>query len=164
MSNMFVGIFVQRPAPEVKQYLSTDSFIGLLGVASFSDGLTAVFDNSPRSKPIADSEVERLARKLSTNFSRGLLIDYNDQVGYRSAKIYENGECVKEFDADDELWIPLSENGEPNLKASPVRSSEFLEDEEYETVKDALDLGFEAFGAGSWSALVDFFGKGGLDY
>ena len=130
MSNMFVGIFVQRPAPEVKQYLSTDSFIGLLGVASFSDGLTAVFDNSPRSKPIADSEVERLARKLSTNFwenfSRGLLIDYNDQVGYRSAKIYENGECVKEFDADDELWIPLSENGEPNLKASPVSKGVWL--------------------------------------
>ena len=50
------------------------------------------------------------------------------------------------FGEDDELWVPLDENGQPDLSAAPLAVDDLLDDEEYATLKNAIDLGLEEFG------------------
>ncbi len=159
MSNAFVGVFVRSSVDLVNERISGERLRNLVAVAPFSDNVTVVFQKDSFSEAFAEAEFERLARELSLHFSVSLLLHFNDQVGYRSAELYENGASHREFGPDDELWVQLAENGELEQDSPPLKLTELVEDEEYGTFKSAVDLGFEAFGDGSWPALVSFFPK-----
>jgi len=71
---------------------------------------------------------------------------YDDRVGLRESIVISDGARVT-FGAGDELWVPLGEDGHPLATARALRHTELQDDEEYATIKDAIQLGLDRFGA-----------------
>ncbi len=159
MSELFLGCFIRGDESVVLEFLANDRLVDSLGVATFSDVLSVVFVRQLRSCTIPDNEIDRLARSLSTRFSDALIVDYDSRLGYRQTRIYASGELRRSFDKDDELWVPLDESGEPMKEAPALKCADLLEDEEYETIRDAIDLGFEAFQSGNRAEFKAFIPK-----
>jgi hypothetical protein len=79
---------------------------------------------------------------------------YDNSCGYRRAVVYEGGRVRRELGEDDELWVPLSANGEPMRQATPLRLDQLRDGEEYECVRSAIDLALGEVGADVDSAVV----------
>jgi len=98
--------------------------------------------------------IDQLAVELSMELGKALVVRYDDRVGLRWAGLYEGGEAVREFGEDDELWVPLGEDGEPVVDGLQLKYSELDPDEEYATSVNAIEAGLLAFGRGSWQDLA----------
>ena len=99
-------------------------------------------------------EIDGLAEHLSNVTGRALVLRYDSRLGHRSSRLYIDGRQIRAFGEDDELFVPLDDDGEPVLSARPVRRDEFEAGAEYETVRNAIQLGMDALGVGDWKALV----------
>ena len=91
--------------------------------------------------------VRQLALDASRLFDRALFIVYNDQTGDRYSEYMENGRSVAEFGAQNELYVPLNEKGEPETEHRPLQHRELVKDVEYETIRNAIQLGLEGIGS-----------------
>ncbi len=160
MSEVFLGIVVRGIVPAVAEVLTDDPLNNILVATRFSDDFLIVWvKNPPAATRISDGEFDRLSRELSRRFSSSLYLNYDSRLGYRESQLYEKGDSRLGFGLDDELWVPLREDGELDRSAPPMKVSELQEDEEYGTIKNAIDFGFESFGGGSWSGLKSFISQ-----
>lgn len=102
-------------------------------------------------------DIFEIAVYLSTKLETVLLIRYDSRISYRSSTLYREGKKIKEFSEEDELFVPLDEDGEPLTDNQRLKQSDFLPDEEYETVMNAIQLGLESINIdpGKWEKLVD---------
>jgi hypothetical protein len=73
-------------------------------------------------------------------------IAYYDRVALRQASLYADGALKQTFGADDELWVPLAEDGYPVTTAEPLRVNQLAAGEEYETLYNAIDLALSEAG------------------
>lgn len=92
------------------------------------------------------SEIEYVASQISLSFSKALLIRYDDRVGYRESIVFQKGYSIKRFDLADEIWVMLDDGGEPivNGKQFTIEQIEDDDDDEYETICNAIQLGLES--------------------
>jgi hypothetical protein len=68
----------------------------------------------------------------------------------REATLYQEGELIRSFGEEDELWAPMDANGDERPDAPRCPGSAVPEDEEYAFVWDGIDAGLEAAGFRSW--------------
>ncbi|MBV6626708.1 MAG: hypothetical protein KI793_27855 [Rivularia sp. (in: Bacteria)] len=96
----------------------------------------------------SESEIDCVASQISIICSQALLIRYEGRVAYRESTVFQEGYPIKKFDLDDEIWVMVDENGEPiiNGKQFRVEQIEDDDDEEYETIYNAIGLGIEYIG------------------
>jgi len=99
--------------------------------------------------------MDDLARELSQLLGRALVVRFDSRIGHRSSALFEHGSLSRAFGEQEELFVPLDERGEPTAGAAPVRRWERDPDAEYETSKNAIQLGLEALGAGEWEQLFE---------
>ncbi len=83
---------------------------------------------------------------LSTLAGVAVAASYDDSAGHREACLASGGVVIRTFGTEDELWVPLDEDGEPIITAEPLKTSQLLPAEEYETIQNAIDLAFRAAG------------------
>jgi hypothetical protein len=83
---------------------------------------------------------------LSAHAHTAVAFAYNDQIGLREAVLFTDGRTVREFGAEDELWVPLGEDGKPAPNVLPLSIGQLVPGEEYETSHNAIDLAFMAAG------------------
>ena len=93
------------------------------------------------------------ARKMKEGNFEFLEVWYNDQVGLRYSRHFKNG-LARDFAEDDELWVPLNEEGNPVLSAHRVRKREFKDGDEYDCVYDCITAGLHSFGLSSDSRVL----------
>jgi hypothetical protein len=119
---------------------------------ALGDGLWAFLPISARSDRPSLEALAGLALEISAAHGHALLLQYDDRSGFRSAALYRDGTLARVWSEADELWVPLDEEGEPMTSSQPLRTEELVQDgdQEYETIKDAIQLGLEAFGAPAW--------------
>jgi hypothetical protein len=108
-----------------------------------------------KEKEACAEELERVAAVLSESLGKTLLVRWNTTVGYRTATLYVNGELALSFGQDDELWVPLDEEGELIRDQGIFHVKDLDPDTEYDRLKSAADLGFDALGRGTSSELQD---------
>ncbi len=154
MSEIFEGVVVpavggRAPAPAGRP-APLELSIARLGPDAF-----VVYRSDARHAAAFTDRTEALAEGLSEVVGRALLVRYDSRIGHRSACVYEHGNRVRTFGEDDELFVPLDEEGEPILSADPVTRSEFEDGEEYETVRNAIEQGLDALGVAEWDSLLD---------
>jgi hypothetical protein len=118
--------------------------------------VTLMYHQAPRDDYRFAEEMDEIAVGLSTRLGAVLVFEYDSRVGHRASRVYKDGELTATFGEADELWVPLDEQGYPILTADRLHTGELLNDVEYETVENAINLGLKTVGAGDWSDLHDF--------
>jgi hypothetical protein len=126
---------------------------GELVYVQIAPDVSAVYVSKSDPRGVFLDEVWDVAVSLSRTFGKSLLVRYDDRVGYRSAVYFVEGVEEAVYAADDELWVPLDDEGDLVLSENPIHKTEFDEDTEYETIENAIQLGLKRFGVGEWAAL-----------
>jgi len=87
-----------------------------------------------------------VASELSAPTGVAVAAFYDDRVAHREAWLFSGGAATRSFGAADELWVPTDERGEPIATAEPLTFDRLDPGEEYETVRNAIDLALLAAG------------------
>jgi hypothetical protein len=122
---------------------------------SASSDIVSVSTKFPRTDAFGQ-EIEQAAARISEQAGSALLVRYDSRAGIRESKLFQRGTLVRTFGPADERWAPTDEHAQPIRNGPTFGLDELDPDEEYATVRDALDQGFEAFGAGSRELLDEF--------
>jgi hypothetical protein len=112
------------------------------------DDLTGIIICTDSNRLFNDMFAE-LARKISTEFNKILLVKYDDRIGYRQSFLYVEGILKNEFTAKDEIWVLLDEEGEPLLDkyfSSIQVENDDDEENEYQTLYNSIELGLNELG------------------
>lgn len=101
-------------------------------------------------------ELEIVAALLSARCSGVLLFHIDTRVGFRYCVYYRDGDPVEAFGVEQELYVPLTDSGEPDWGAPKVRYADLDPDPkaEYATAVNAVDLGLKRLGTGSWQDVL----------
>jgi hypothetical protein len=98
----------------------------------------------------ATEEIEDLAKALSLEFGKAVAVHFDEMLQVRDATLYQQGEFIRSFGEEDELWAPMDVHGDVLPDAPHCSGSAVPEDEEYAFVWDGIDAGLEAAGFRSW--------------
>jgi hypothetical protein len=100
--------------------------------------------------PVEAEVIEDLAKELSRTFAKAVAVHFDDMFQVQESTLYQDGESIRSFGEEDELWAPTAENGEVAPDAPRCPGNAVPGDEEYALVWDGIDAGLEAAGFRSW--------------
>ncbi|MBK8067618.1 MAG: hypothetical protein IPK27_08280 [Rhodanobacteraceae bacterium] len=143
MSVVFEGILLSKPRTSAAK-IQAEINISMQVVEISLEVL--ILHRSNRDENQFTAEVDSLSARLSHDVEFALLIRYDSRIGYRSSACYEAGQKISEFTDRDELYVPLNEDGLPDNSVTPLRVDQLSDELEYETCKNAIQLGLERIG------------------
>lgn len=159
MSEMFEGAICRCPAATARAHAA--AMVNPISIEAFElpDNLLVVCQSSPRRSSAFADDMDCFTCEISKSITKALLIRYDSRVGHRSSRLYVEGHLKREFGQNDELFVPLDEKGEPITTGPHIKFNEMVANEEYETIKNAIELGLSEFGSGSWTDLKQLIGR-----
>jgi hypothetical protein len=98
----------------------------------------------------ATEEIEDLGKALSQEFGKAVAVHFDEMLQVRDATLYQQGEFIRSFGEEDELWAPMDGNGDVLPDAPRCPGSAIPDDEEYAFVWDGIDASLAAAGFRSW--------------
>ena len=161
MSTIFEGVLCVIPFDKIQSISSQISSQLKLKTEKINDDLSCLSRiEEDRINWIFSPEMEYVASQVSVLFYQAILVRYDDRVGYRESIIFQEGYPIKSFNSADEIWVMIDENGEPidNGEKFTIEQIEDDDDEEYETIYNAIQLGLELLGinANAWREVHSF--------
>ena len=109
------------------------------------NNIFGIIEADQRKAPSDAESLASLAEQLSSRLGAVLLTLYDNRSGVRFAALFDR-DGVREFGAEDEHWVPLTENGTADISGERMKLHELEEDREYDCVLSAIDLGLRALG------------------
>jgi hypothetical protein len=155
MSSIFEAILSPAEPERLLQVLEPLEISLHLALSSLPGGLTAAVREDPRHEYAFTEDLDGIAEALSKTLGTSLVVRYDDRIGHRSSKLYRDGELIRSFGEDDEVYVLLDEDGEPIPEGERFSLQDLDPDEEYETIKNAIQLGLEGLGRGDWPSVFD---------
>ncbi len=159
MSEVFEGFLASVAPGHLKNVVDETGVVVPLAFASLEEGTAVCYRVDPRDALVFSEAMDRIVSNVSKSIGRSLLVRYDSRTGHRSATLYDRGEVEGDFGPDDELFVPLDEEGDPVRAAVPLPRAALDPDEEYETHRNAIELGISALGVGTWPALLAFMSR-----
>jgi hypothetical protein len=101
-------------------------------------------------RPQAAQEVEDLADELSLELGCAVAVHYNDQVGVKTAMLSQDGEPVRYFGDEDEVWVPFGDGDELVTDGARYPGDALPEGVECDCIRTAIDAALEAAGFQGW--------------
>ena len=123
-----------------------------LGIEELAQGICVAYREDARAQAAFAPAMETLAAELARHLQWVLLVRYDSRIGHRSSAVFKE-RTQSTFGDADELYVALDESGMPVLSAQPLHVDELRSDEEYETVKNAIQLGLDAVAVNQWERL-----------
>jgi len=159
MSEVFEGFLCMVPEETLRPMVQSITSTLSLTIEKLNE-YTMVYRNDPRSQAIFTEEIDGVAAHVSRNVGKTLVIRYDSRIGHRSSRLFEDGMLQCSFGAEDEVWVPVDEEGLP-VKDGPVyKETELLPGEEYETIQNAIELGIQEMPQTlGWQDLLRFITK-----
>ncbi len=156
MSAVFEGVLVPRTVAgtsgaNLKKYCESQMGEIRIGLAVLDEEVSAIIRVGDRNAPFSD-EFDELGSALSSTFGRALVVRYDSRIGHRSSSYCEGGNELCRFGEEDEVYSPLDDDGA--ITGVRVSFDELDEEEEYETIENAIELGLRRLGAGRWEDLL----------
>jgi hypothetical protein len=156
MSYVFEGVICSCSREQIKEIFNEISFPVKdveLSVLPVTDNLYII----QHYKRFFYTELDGVAIQVSRFFGCSLLIHYEGRVGYRSAELYQDGKLVKSFNEADEIWVLVDDDYNLLVDGPYLKVDELGDDPEveYATLKNAIELGLEAFGYGDYRTVFD---------
>jgi hypothetical protein len=152
VSEVFEGVIVPVQAASFAEARGREQGL-VLETQHFDGDLSAIYRSDPRVQAVFSPIMDTLAAEASKRAGRALVARYDSRMGTRSSALFENGQQKQLFGEADELYVPLDESGSPVDGAKPLTVANLDPNEEYETTVNAIQLGLQALGGGSWKEL-----------
>ncbi|MBH8575127.1 hypothetical protein I8752_19330 [Nostocaceae cyanobacterium CENA369] len=157
MSNVFEAIICPIDFTITENLLTKSSSELKLEVIKINDTLSVIYRiEENRHKLIFSQQIEYLASKLSLEITAVLVVRYDSRIGHRSSIMFAEGLAIYSFDANDEIWVLLNEEGNPLIDGQKFSINSMNDDEEYETIYDAIQLGFQVLGLDNYNEVYSF--------
>lgn len=113
-----------------------------------------------RGRVVFDAWMDRLAIDQSRVHKEALLVRWDDRIGSRESKLFRHGELFRTYSSEHELYARVDASGDAILSDSLYRESELETMErggdEFELVKNAIQLGCEQTTFVDWNTLQKF--------
>jgi hypothetical protein len=155
MSEVFEGIITKGSRQTVHEVVAP----GGLEIADLPGQVVVAYRAAPRQATSPNVQFDDLAKMLSKAFSKVLVVRYDSRIGHRSSCLFRDGRLTRTFGKSDELFVPLDERGEPMWHAPQLRVNDLMADQEYETAKNAIELGLEELNGATWEDLKGLIAK-----
>ncbi len=126
----------------------------------FDDNLYGYHRIATRDDRFEPEAIIRFSCKLSKKVGQTLAMFYDNRCGINFCHLYRTGAHVRSFDEEDALWVRTNEDGQPDLSSEHFTVDQLKEDDEYECLQSAIDIGQRALGLPSpmsISALTNAF-------
>ena len=146
MSEMFEAVVVCKPEGEVQKLVEAlPNALNFL-VREVKPFISSVVVQANRDVNFDVDRDKSLALHLSDIFEKSLLILYDNRVGFRFAALYENAELMREYNAQDEIWVLLDDSGESirDGRTFSLAEIEIDSENEYECLQTTIDIGLAA--------------------
>ena len=101
-------------------------------------------------RPSCAPEMEHLADELSVEFGTAVAVHYDDQIGARAAMLSRDGEPVRSFGEEDEVWVPYGRDGELVMDGPRYPGNAVPEDVECDCVWNGIDAALEGAEFRKW--------------
>jgi hypothetical protein len=143
MSELFEAVLaIGFTAEAIRAPVIPPQFLSL----ALPHGVQAFVRDLSSGRQLSIDDTRQLATTISSFSDSALAVFYDNRVALRAAVHYSRGKLVREYDAQDELWVPLDEDGQPLLGGPPLLVGDLSPEEEYETVRNAIDVALSAVG------------------
>ncbi|BAY81410.1 hypothetical protein NIES267_08860 [Calothrix parasitica NIES-267] len=147
MSSVFEAILFKASFEQIKDNINQKISTNIkLYLGKINDDLSCfhVVENSRN----FFYDLEYVASQISIIFSQALLIRYDGRVAYRESTVFQEGYPIKKFDLADEIWVMLDKGGKPIVNGTQFTVEQISDNdnEEYETVYNAIQLGIKSIG------------------
>lgn len=155
MSAVFEGILISGTAnsgskPRLKEFC-TSRLSGIrIGYAPLDDEVTAIVRVGDRNEAFSE-KFDELGAVLSSTYGKALVVRYDSRIGHRSSTYFEAGAEVASFGEKDEIYSPLKDDG--SVTGTRITFDKLDDDEEYETIENAIELGLNRLAMGTWEDL-----------
>ena len=147
MSEQYEAVVVVSTQSALSQSVITLGINTPLETCKLSPHVYAFYPAQPR-RTIDDALMPHIAREISKRVGQAVAVIYDNQIGLRSAYLYENGAFIRDYGEDDELWVLLDEDGEPQANGPTFHIHELVNNQEYDCLVSAIDMGLRAIGIG----------------
>ncbi|MDZ8051425.1 MAG: hypothetical protein RMX68_004135 [Aulosira sp. ZfuVER01] len=156
MSNVFEAIVCRSNFDIAKNLLATISSELTLEVVKINEALSVIYRvEENRHRLIFSQQIEDLASQLSLEISAVLVVRYDSKIGHRSSILFKQGLPISSFDEKDEIWVLLDEEN-PLIDGARFSINSMKDDEEYESICNAIGLGLHALGLENWHEVYPF--------
>jgi hypothetical protein len=152
MSEVFEGVICPGEREALSPLILRSAGPLALAIEELTTGICVAYREDARAQAAFAPAIETLAAELAKHLQWVLLVRYDSRIGHRSSAIFK-GRTQSAFGDTDELYVPLDESGMPVLSAQPLHVDALRSDEEYETVKNAIQLGLDVVGVNQWERL-----------
>jgi hypothetical protein len=156
MSEAIEAVVVRQPAKAITPLLATLEGVAEpdhVRVVPLLEDVSLIYWVVPERRSFG-GHANHLASLLSARMGRSVLFRYDSGTCYRYSARYEEGELAEEFNLDDELWVELNDEGDPDPARGVFTNREFEKGTEYETQKNAVQLGLDTIGFADWKGLL----------
>jgi len=153
VSEVFEGVVSQRASNRAKTFAESE---GLQVRQEDLDGGIVIYRTETRENLHFSDVTDRLAIRIGEDVGVAVVVRYDSRIGHRSSVVYRVGQPAEHYGPDEELFVPLDDEGEPQTDVKPIPASKLDPDEEYETSVNAIELGLRAIGALPWETLRRF--------
>ncbi|HXI13731.1 MAG TPA: hypothetical protein VNM92_13970 [Thermoanaerobaculia bacterium] len=153
MSEVFEGILVSTVRDVARTWARDEELQLAFDVLT---GMSVIYRVDSRDGFSFSKRSEELAARISTKASRALLVRYDSRAGFRASVAFRDGSELMRYGPDDELYVPLDNDGEPRSDVPPATLSDLDPEEEYETAVNAIELGLREIDGPPWSVLRSF--------
>lgn len=158
MSTVFEGVLCATCLDNALCIIQQISFNFKLKAEKINNHLSAIYRLETDGKRIVFSlKMEYVASQISLRLSQAILVRYDDRIGYRMSVVYQEGNPIKSFGLEDEIWVMTDEDGELIVNGKQFNIEQIKDDEEeYETIYNAIQLGLEFLKINTWDEVHSF--------
>lgn len=131
-----------------------------LRLIRLSDRIYAANRVATREDRFDEAAINEVAAQLSKSCGHSLAVFYDNRCGVNDSNLFRNGSLVESFGEEDELWVPLDDNGYQLTDGERFTVDQLDEDEEYDCIQSGIDVGLATLGVSSppsQSALIGAF-------
>jgi hypothetical protein len=148
MSEMYEGVVVIGDRNPVQRALAAVRSPLSLRLVPLGEQVFGVYRVAHRQEAFDVPGINDVAAQLSCSLRVALAVFYDNRCGTEKAMLFSQGREGRAFGPEDELWVPLDEEGEPVLEGPRLKPAELQPDQEYDCVRSAIAAGLEALGVG----------------
>jgi len=144
MSEMFEGIVFRSTEPAAKQLFGNLTSALALKLVSLSANIHGIYRSASRHEVFQTELLCQYAESLSEHTQSALAVFYDNSCGLRTSVLFQPPAQHVQYGENDEWWVELDDEGNPQIDGRKFRVSEFLPEAEYQTIYSAIDAGLEA--------------------
>jgi hypothetical protein len=160
MSDVFEGILCPGTPEQVSNTVDRTAGGLSLKLRPLDNRVTAVYRSDVRNTSFSE-RINEVAQNLSKERGKALLVRFDGRISHRSSVLFVDGKEIRDFTEEDEIYVLLGDRGKPLTEGRKFTFAEMAAadpDEEFATFCDAIQLGLDAFGIGTWEETMELVG------